>query len=134
MLDIQKVDHIGIRVRDKNRAIEFYQSLGFELVRDAGFDQGHPVIMRHSSGVTLNLLGPTSEAKDENVLMDIDKRYAGYTHIALRVGSLSETEEILANLGIEITGRFSFGNHSAVFIRDLDRNVIELNEFAEVKC
>ena len=55
---------------------------------DAGFDKGHPVIMEHPSGVTLNLLGPSTVAADENVLMDIDDKYAGYTHVALNVQSI----------------------------------------------
>ncbi len=128
MLDIQQFDHVGIRVRDKQRAIDFYASLGFDLITDIGFEDGHPVIMRHASGVTVNLLGPSSEAKDENVLMDIETRYAGYTHIALRVVSLSETEKVLVEKGIEITGRFSIKGMNALFIRDPDRNVIELDE------
>jgi hypothetical protein len=33
---------------------------------------------------------------------------------------------------IEITGSFSFGNMSAIFIRDPDRNVIELDAYGEV--
>ena len=74
MLDILKVDHIGIRIRDKARSITFYEGFGFKLLADAGFDKGHPVIMEHPSGVTLNLLGPSTVAADENVLMDIDDK------------------------------------------------------------
>ena len=32
---IERVDHIGIRVRDLDRALAFYGVLGFELVRRA---------------------------------------------------------------------------------------------------
>ncbi len=85
--------------------------------------------MRHPCGVVLNLLGPSSEDKDENVLMDIDRKYAGYTHVALKVDSLLDTEAVLAEKGIAITGRFSFKDLSAIFIRDPDRNVIELDAY-----
>ena len=129
MIDITKIDHIGIRVRDKQRAIAFYQGLGFALILDVGFEHGHPVILRHPSGVVLNLLGPSSEAEDENVLMDVEPRYAGYTHIALKVESLAAAEAVLADQGIEVTGRFSFKDMNAIFIRDPDRNVIELDEY-----
>jgi len=129
MIGIQRVDHVGIRVRDKDRSIAFYGNLGFELITDVGFEKGHPVIMRHPSGVVLNLLGPTSEEKDENVLMDIEKRYAGITHVALRIDSLSATEATLSEKSIAITGRFSFKDIHAIFIRDPDRNVIELDEY-----
>ena len=99
--------HFGIRVRDKHRAIAFYQELGFALLLDVGFEKGHPVIMEHPSGVVLNLLGPSSVEKDENVLMDIDRRFAGYTHIALRITSLPETEAI-GNFFREVTLLQSF--------------------------
>ena len=71
MLEIEAVNHVGIRIRDKSRSISFYESLGFSLVADVGFTEGHPVIMRHPSGVVLNLLGPATSAGDSNVLMDI---------------------------------------------------------------
>ncbi len=129
MIDIQKIDHIGIRIRDKERSIAFYELLGFQLIVDAGFEKGHPIMMRHPSGVVLNLLGPSSEEKDVNVLMDIDRRFAGYTHIALKVASLADAEAFLAEEGIAITGRFSFKDMNAVFIRDPDRNVIELDAY-----
>lgn len=131
MLEIQQVDHVGIRISDKVRSIAFYQGLGFALVADAGFDQGHPVILRHPSGVTLNLLGPSRDNDQGNILMDVAEKYPGYTHIALRVASLDGTKAFLASQQIEITGSFSFGEMSAVFIRDPDLNVIELDSYGE---
>ena len=83
MLDIQQVNHVGIRVAEKAVSISFYQTLGFALISDVGFEKGHPVIMKHASGV-------------------------------------------------EITGSFSFGKMSAVFSRDPDRNVIELDAYGKV--
>ena len=129
MLDIEAVNHVGIRVRDKVRSISFYESLGFGLVADVGFAEGHPVIMRHPSGVVLNLLGPANATGDSNVLMDIPEKHPGYTHIALTVSSLASAREFLAAQGMEITGSFTFGEMSAIFIRDPDRNVIELDAY-----
>lgn len=129
MLDIESVNHVGIRVRDKSRSVSFYESLGFALIADAGFTKGHPVIMRHPSGVVLNLLGPATSTGDSNVLMDIGEKHPGYTHIAFTVSSLSSTRDFAAAQGIEITGSFSFGEMSAIFIRDPDRNVIELDSY-----
>ena len=31
MVSILKIDHIGIRVKEKKRAIDFYEKFGFEL-------------------------------------------------------------------------------------------------------
>ena len=129
MIDIEKIDHIGIRIREKTRSINFYESLGFELVVDTGFEKGHPIMMQHPSGVVLNLLGPSSENVNENILMDVEKRFAGYTHMALKISSLRETEAALEEHGIAITGRFSFKDKNSIFIRDPDRNVIEFDGY-----
>ena len=131
MLTIEKVDHVGIRISDKAVSVAFYQMLGFDPIADAGFERGHPIIMRHrASGVTINLLGPSTSGDGGNVLMDIDVKHPGYTHMALRVASMDETKAFLVESGIPTTGSFSFGGLTAVFIRDPDRNVIELDEFS----
>ena len=130
MLNIESVNHVGIRISDKQRSIDFYSTLGFELLSDHGFEQGHPIVMKHPSGVVLNLLGPATVADDSNILMDVDEKYTGITHVALTVASLDETKSFVDDAGIAITGSFSFGNMSAIFIRDPDRNVIELDAYA----
>ncbi len=129
MLDIKAVNHIGIRVREKTRSVSFYKLLGFQFTSDVGFEEGHPIIMKHPSGVVLNLLGPANGSFNSNILMDSDEKHAGITHFALTVESMEETKEFLEGKQIEITGSFSFGGMSAVFIRDPDRNVIELDAY-----
>ena len=129
MLDIQGVNHVGIRVSDKSASIAFYENLGFALISDVGFEDGHPVIMKHGSGVVLNLLGPATVADGSNILMDVDEKYTGITHVALTVASLEKTKAFVTGIGIEITGSFSFGDMAAIFIRDPDRNVIELDAY-----
>ena len=129
MLNIESVNHVGIRVRDKSRSLAFYQSLGFEFQSDAGFEDGHPIILRHPSGVVLNLLGPANSSLESNILMDSDEKYTGITHFALTVESLEDTKQFLESVNIELTGSFSFGGMSAVFIRDPDRNVVELDSY-----
>ncbi len=129
MLDIQKIDHVGIRVRDKRRSIDFYASMGFALLSDAGFEHGHPVIMEHPCGVVLNLLGPATTDDGPNVLMDVDQKAPGYTHMSLRVASLAQVEAFAEEHGHPITGRFAFKGVRALFIRDPDRNVVEFDEY-----
>jgi len=131
MLNVEAVNHIGIRVRDKLRSVSFYESLGFQLVKDVGFDQGHPVIVRHPCGVVLNLLGPANAANDSNILMDVEEKYPGYTHFALTVRSMNSAKQLMSDNGIEITGSFSFENMSAIFIRDPDSNVIEIDAYGD---
>ena len=129
MLKIESVNHVGIRVKEKTRSITFYENLGFELVSDAGFEQGHPVIMKHASGVVINILGPANASDGTNILMDVEEKYPGYTHVALTVSDLDEARAFMAANQIEITGSFTFGKMSAIFIRDPDRNVIELDAY-----
>jgi len=131
MLNIDSVNHVGIRVAVKTRSISFYENLGFKLLQDAGFEHGHPVIMKHPSGVVVNLLGPANSADGTNILMDVDEKYPGYTHVAFTVSSLEEAKAFMIAHKIDITGSFSFNNMSAIFIRDPDRNVIELDAYGD---
>lgn len=127
MIEIDTVDHIGIRVSDPDRAIAFYEILGFEVFMRATNDD--VVILRNPYGVELNLIYNANNDNDgRNILMDVPDKYPGYTHIALGVTSLHETMRVLNDNGIRITqGPVDFGGGQlAVFVRDPDRNVIEL--------
>ena len=129
MLNIENVNHIGIRIKEKSRSVAFYELLGFEFRNDAGFEEGHPIIMEHPSGVVLNLLGPSNMPEGKNILMDVSEKYTGITHMALTVSSLDASKLFMKDNQIEITGSFSFGGMSAIFLRDPDRNVIELDAY-----
>ena len=129
MLNIESVNHIGIRIRDKDVSVPFYQALGFEFISDAGFKDGHPIIMKHPAGVVINLLGPANVTDGQNILMDVEDKYPGITHVALTVTSLDVAKDFMKDHEIPITGSFSFKGMSAIFIRDPDRNVIELDAF-----
>ena len=130
MLGIEKVDHIGIRVSDKSVSIAFYERLGFRTLSDVGFERGHPIIMQHPSGVVINLLGPANTPNDKNILMDVDEKYPGITHVSFKVGSIDAARQFFEKEGIPLSGQFSFKDLQAVFIRDPDRNVIELDAYA----
>jgi lactoylglutathione lyase len=127
-ISIERVDHIGIRVRDLDRALAFYRALGFQLAHRATGDD--VAIIRNEHGVELNLVF-NAKAGDPaaNILMDVPEKFPGYTHIALRVASIPATIAALAENAIAITqGPVSFGDAGqvSVFVRDPDRNVIEL--------
>ena len=62
--------------------------------------------------------------------MDVDEKYPGITHVSFKVASLDDAKRFLAEQGIPPSGQFSFRDLRAVFIRDPDRNVIELDAYA----
>ncbi len=128
MIDIEFLAHIGIRVADEEPAIAFYRHLGFESVWKS---EDHPVVvLRNATGIEINLIVNANDSNDgRNVLMDVDAKYPGYTHIALQVASLEATMKALDEAGIALSsGPEKLGRATAVFIRDPDRNVIELRE------
>ena len=125
---VERVDHIGIRVRDLDRALGFYRVLGFELVHKVPFDA--VAIIKNAAGVEINLiLNANAGDPAKNILMDVTEKYPGFTHVALRVDSIEATIAALNSNGIPISdGPVKFGDDGgvSVFIRDADRNVIEL--------
>jgi len=128
VIRIEQVDHIGIRVSDERRALAFYRKLGFEVSFRA---EGAPVvIVTNAEGVEINfIVNGVEPPEGMNVLMDVPDKFPGYTHLALRVASIEKTVTELGSLGIEITeGPVRLGSGVSLFIRDPDRNVIELRE------
>ena len=66
--------------------------------------------------------------------MDVPEKYPGYIHMALTVGSISKVIYALKEQNIAIIqGPVSFGHSdvASIFIRDPDRNVIELRGNSE---
>ena len=133
MININRVDHIGIRVADLDRAMAFYNLFGFERLRAA--DNDAVVVMKNSQDVEINIIYNANNANDDkNILMDVPDKFPGFTHVAFRVESIADTVTALNENGIEITqGPVAFGSdgHVSVFLRDPDRNTIELRGRAE---
>ena len=122
------VDHIGIRVANGARSEAFYKKLGFEVIER--HEAANVVIVRNAKGVEINFIVNAEPAYDgTNVLMDEPPKRAGYTHVALLVGSIRDTIRRLVELDIPISdGPVQLGGSMSLFIRDPDRNVIELRE------
>lgn len=130
-MEIKGFDHIGIRVMDVERAIGFYTKLGFAVTRRDPKER--VVVLRHDGGIEINLLDSgTDDNRQKNILMDIDKRYPGYTHYAIRVESVGKAKLHLEAMGLSITeGPVTFGDDkTSVFVRDPDNNVIEFTQLA----
>ena len=124
MIEVTNVDHLGIRVTNETGSIAFYEQLGFKVERRAEGDS--VTILRNSHGIELNLVyNGLDLTGGKNILMDVPEKHTGYTHM----GSISKALYALKEQNIEISqGPVSFGRSDAasVFIRDPDRNVIEL--------
>ena len=125
MIEIESIVHIGIRVADLARALAFYGHLGFEPRRHA--TDGTVAILTNRRGVELNLIVNANGGR--NILMDVDAKYPGYTHMALEVASYADAITYFEANGIAISGGpFNLGQGVAFFLRDPDRNVIELRQ------
>ena len=129
---ITGIAHVGIRVAELERSRQFYGLLGFELV--AGPLGSEPVaILEHAAGIEINLILNAQREREHNVLMEEPVKHAGYTHIALGCRDIEAARASLEAAGITISGGpVTFPNgHRAIFVRDPDRNVIELHQAIE---
>ena len=125
------IDHVGIRVTDREVAQRFYERLGF--VFDPGEDspQGRSIGLVNAAGARINLIYNAQTPEGGNVLMDIPRKWPGYTHAAFIVEDLDALVSWLEKEGIEITegpSIFGHGRRKVCFIRDPDRNVLEFDE------
>ncbi len=127
-ITVTGVSHIGIRVHDLDRALAFYQLLGF--TKTAGPMGPEPVaILHHPTGIEINLILNAPTANVPNPLMDIPLKAPGYTHMALWVSSVDEAANALEAAGFPLSGRMTVpSGMQAIFVRDPDRNVVELDQ------
>ncbi|MFQ5487827.1 MAG: VOC family protein [Gammaproteobacteria bacterium] len=129
MKEITGINHVGIRVTNLERARRFYEQLGFVFI--AGPIGPEPVaIMEHPSGVNINFILNADSGISGNILMDIEEKHPGYTHIALNVSDIDAIQASLDKIGIKITeGPITLPDGAVMlFIRDQDGNVIEFHQ------
>ena len=129
VISIQGLAHVGVRVHDLDRSLAFYSLFGF--VKTAGPVGPEPVaILEHPSGIEINLVLNAPASSEPNVLMDVPQKHAGFTHIALSCPDVALAKSRLEAATIVVRDgplRFPTGAQ-AIFIRDPDGNVIELNQ------
>jgi lactoylglutathione lyase len=126
---IQGLGHIGIRVHDLERSLRFYQLLGF--TKTVGPVGPEPVaILDHPSGVEVNLVLNAPDESIPNALMDVPRKVPGITHIALSCPDIASAARSLESAGFPVReGPVKFpGGSQAIFVRDPDGVVIELNQ------
>ncbi len=127
-LTITGVSHVGIRVHDLDRSLAFYELLGFS--KTIGPVGPEPVaILHHPAGIEINLIINAPTAHVPNVLMDVPVKQPGHTHLALWVEDVEAAEVVLEAAGFPVTERMTVpSGMRAIFVRDPDRNVVELDQ------
>ena len=73
VMKIKRLDHVGIRVMNFDRAINFYEKLDFVVTRQDSKER--VVVLKHDSGIEINLLDSGNDDNNQmNVLMDVKKK------------------------------------------------------------
>ena len=128
-VNILCVDHVGIRITDRDVARAFYEKFGF--VETAYFQADQANEMETPSGVRINLImNGAKRPQNKNILLDEPIKLPGITHLALIVDDLEELQTWLQANKIAISeGPVQLSpRRITLFIRDPDGNVIEFNQ------
>ena len=99
---MEKVDHIGIAVKNLDERITFYTDiLGLKLLKIEEVPSQHVRVAFIDAGnVKLELLEPTSD--ESAIYKHIEKRGEGIQHVAFGVTGIRERMEELREKGIRI--------------------------------
>jgi lactoylglutathione lyase len=86
--------------------------------------------MEHPTGININfILNASSDASENNILMDVPEKHTGFTHIALEITDREAVERHLNDVGIHITETVKLPDGTVFFfVRDPDGNVIEFHQ------
>ncbi|MGH9417329.1 MAG: methylmalonyl-CoA epimerase [Terriglobales bacterium] len=112
------LDHLGIAVRDLDRACRFYAALG--LVPAAREEIAHEqvqVVMLPLAAGRIELLQPT--APSSPVARFLERRGEGLHHIALQVSDLAATARCLREQGVHLVQeqiQTGAGGHRYLFV------------------
>jgi catechol 2,3-dioxygenase-like lactoylglutathione lyase family enzyme len=125
-IEFRGYDHVGIRVTDAPRALEFYRKLGFRVDPDFSSDDVAEIVAGDGSRINLIFNGVS---RANNVLLDEPVKWPGYTHGAFVVDSVQAVLDWAEREGVAITeGPVDWGRRLTCFLRDPDGNVLEFNE------
>jgi methylmalonyl-CoA/ethylmalonyl-CoA epimerase len=99
---IEKVDHIGIAVKDIDEALKFYcDALGLKCTRVEEVEgQKVKIAFVPAGEVNLELVQATDS--ESAIAKFIEKKGEGIQHIALRVKNIEETMQFLKENGVEL--------------------------------
>ena len=133
MFQINQYDHVGIRVSNRARSLDFYARLGFAIVEEVSNENVAEVVS--ADGVRLNLIfNGVARPGAHNILMDEPVKWPGHTHPAFIVDSMEGVLTWAEREGVKVTeGPNDWGRRLTCFLRDPDGNVLEFNQLTPVR-
>ncbi len=127
-----KIDHIGIAVKDLEKALEFYEALGMKADgTEVVEEQKVKVAFLPTGDSEIELLESTSE--DGPIARHIEKKGEGIQHLALRVDNIEEAIADLMEKGVRMIDqkpRYGAGGAKIAFVHPKSTNgiLLELTE------
>jgi catechol-2,3-dioxygenase len=123
MIDIQRIDHAALTVRDVAASTAFYQQLGFA----AALAIPRLTLLRNGDAVVA-LFAAGEDAREGKARGPMDRAVVAIQHLAFRVaeGSLSTWKERLEAAGIATRGPVDHEVNRSLYFEDPDGHQLEL--------
>ena len=101
MINVKRIDHVGVAVKDCAKAASAYSLLGLKVHQTEEIpERALKVAMLPVGGSEIELLEPTSA--DGTVAKFLEKRGQGIHHLALTVENLDEAVKELLDAGVRM--------------------------------
>jgi catechol-2,3-dioxygenase len=123
MLDLQRIDHNALTVRDIPRAEAFYTRIGFQIVLKIP----RATFIRNNDAI-LALFPANEGATDAKARGSMDRDRVAIQHLAFRVaeGSLEGCKEKLEAAEIPVRGPIDHEINRSIYFEDPDGHQLEL--------
>ena len=117
-MELKRVDHVGIAVKNLDESVQFYESLGFKATGyEVVAEQKVKVAFLPCGDSELELLESTEP--DGPIARFIEKNGPGIQHIAIRVDDIDKALEELKAQGVRLIDqvpRYGAGNARIAFV------------------
>lgn len=127
VFQVKRLSHLGVKVRDLRRSIEFYERvLGFRLYLDYrnGALPGHDTVVGMVGDVAIELVHDDHTAANAPV----DPDGVGWSCVSFGVDDIDVAVASLRADGVDVTDPLQFPAARCAFFRDPDLNLLEVIE------